>query len=57
METREALALLISLFTAAAVIVALLYATRERRAEKRQQARGERFRRSKNEERIRAEGI
>ena len=56
MDTSEALALLIFLFTAAAVLAALLYATRERRAEKRHQARGERFRRRKNEERILGEG-
>lgn len=56
MDDRQALALLIAVLTAFAVAAVLFYVTRERRAERRAQIRGERFRRRKNDERIRAAG-
>ena len=54
MVTREIAALLLALVTLAAIAAALLYATRETRAQRRYQNQGERQRR-KNADRIRAE--
>lgn len=55
MEARTIAGLLLALITVAAVFAVLLYATRERRAERRSVRRGERMRLLRNEERIAAE--
>ena len=52
MFARETLALLLALVTLAAIAGAFLYATREARAQRRQQNKGERQRRRKNADRI-----
>ncbi len=52
MEARQLVALVLVLLTAAGIIAALLYATREIRAERRGSHRAERSRVRRNKERI-----
>jgi CHASE3 domain sensor protein len=52
MEVRQIAALLIALLTIAVVIGAFLYATRESRAERRSNIRGERSRVRRSKERL-----
>ena len=55
MEPRFVTALLLVLLTTAGVVAALLYATREARAERRNLNRAESRRLARNKERIRSE--
>jgi hypothetical protein len=55
MESREIAGLVLAGFTLLAVFAALLYATRDIRSKRRNSIRGERVRKLRNEERIRAQ--
>ena len=52
--TRDTLALVIAIITLTGIVLAFLYATRDARAERRAQNRGERQRRRNNVDRIAA---